>query len=178
MLLFLDRVIKKCSSIYNKKVFLKKINSKENTLKIYGEIYLINPNIELGKNVVLYPNIMFFGDGKIIIEDNVSIGMGTIIYSSKKGGVHIGKNTQIAAQCYIIDMDHGIRKNSIIRTQENTVGKIEIGDDVWIAANSVVLKGSNIKDGAIIGANSLVKGIIPPYAIAVGSPAKVIKYRE
>jgi acetyltransferase-like isoleucine patch superfamily enzyme len=52
-----------------------------------------------------------------------------------------------------------------------------LGNDVWVGANSVVLKGRMIGDGAIIGAGSVVTRDIPPYAIAVGNPAKIVKYR-
>ena len=54
---------------------------------------------------------------------------------------------------------------------------IEIGHDVWIGTQCVILGGAKIGNGAIIAANSVVTGEIPAYAIAVGSPAKVIKYR-
>ncbi|MEH1988898.1 CatB-related O-acetyltransferase [Nostoc sp.] len=52
-----------------------------------------------------------------------------------------------------------------------------IGSDVWIGVNAVILDGIIIGDGAIIGANAVVTKNIPPFAIAVGCPAKVIKYR-
>ncbi|WEN69649.1 CatB-related O-acetyltransferase [Staphylococcus sp. NRL 16/872] len=55
--------------------------------------------------------------------------------------------------------------------------KTNIGNDVWLGANVVVLQGVTIGDGAIIGANAVVTKDIPDYAIAVGIPAKVIKYR-
>ncbi|QEE16014.1 CatB-related O-acetyltransferase [Promethearchaeum syntrophicum] len=54
---------------------------------------------------------------------------------------------------------------------------IEIGHDVWIGANSTILRGVSIGTGSIIGANSLVNKNIPPYAIVGGNPAKIIKYR-
>lgn len=57
------------------------------------------------------------------------------------------------------------------------VKECTIGNDVWIGCNSTVLRGVTIGDGAVIGANSLVNTSIPPFAIAVGSPAKVIKFR-
>ena len=53
----------------------------------------------------------------------------------------------------------------------------EIGNDVWIGAQTVVRQGVKIGDGAVIGANSFVNKDVPPYAIAFGSPAKVYKYR-
>jgi acetyltransferase-like isoleucine patch superfamily enzyme len=52
-----------------------------------------------------------------------------------------------------------------------------IEDDVWIGARAIVLRGVTIGRGAIVGAGSLVTKNIPPYAIAVGSPAKTIKFR-
>lgn len=112
-----------------------------------------------------------------MIGDNVDIGNGTVIYASKSGGVTIGNNTNIAAQCYIIDMDHGIKEGELICNQENTVEEVTIGSDCWIAAGCKVSKGSHIKDGTVIGALSLVKGEIPENAIAFGIPAKVKKYR-
>lgn len=53
-----------------------------------------------------------------------------------------------------------------------------IGDNVWIGAKSIVLTGVTIGEGAIIGANSVVTKDIPPYCVAVGSPAKVIYNRK
>lgn len=52
-----------------------------------------------------------------------------------------------------------------------------IGNDVWIGANSVVLKGVQVGDGAIIGAGSVVTKDVPDYAIVAGNPAKLVKYR-
>lgn len=52
-----------------------------------------------------------------------------------------------------------------------------IGNDVFIGANVTVLDGVTIADGAVIGAGAVVVGDIPPYAVAVGVPAKVVKYR-
>jgi len=53
----------------------------------------------------------------------------------------------------------------------------EIENDVWVGANSVILKGVTIHDGAIIGAGAVVTKDVPAYSIVVGNPARVIKYR-
>lgn len=177
MILFFDRILQKILRLYRKTVFRKKISCTHNDFKLVGKITVINKNIKLGKNVTIYPDVMFFGDGTIEIGDNCDIGNGTIFYASKTGGISVGNNTMIAAQSYIIDTDHGIAKGEIIRNQSNSVTPIHIGNDVWIAAGCKVLKGSNISDGAVIGAASVVKGEIPSNAIAVGIPAKVKKYR-
>ncbi len=56
-------------------------------------------------------------------------------------------------------------------------GGIRIGNDVWIGTHCVILGGVTIGNGAVIAANSVVTKDVPPYAIAAGSPAKVISYR-
>lgn len=173
-----DRVKNKIVHAYRNYVFGKYVKCSHNDYNVVGKVILINRNIKLGRNVTIYPDVCFWGDGPINIGDNVDIGNGTIIYSSKNGGVTVGNDTLIAAQCYIIDMDHGIEAKKLIRMQDNNVEAIKIGNDVWIAAGCKILRGSRIENGAVIGANSLVKGIVPSGMVAVGSPAKAIKKRK
>jgi acetyltransferase-like isoleucine patch superfamily enzyme len=144
---------------------------------LYGDVNIFNTDVKIGNYVHIYPNVTFWGNGHIEIGDNCSIGQGTVIFASCEGGVFIGNNTHIAAQCYIIDMDHGIRANMIISNQKNTCEKITICDDVWIAAGAKILKGSVLHDHVVVGANAVVKRELPENSIAVGVPAKVIKYR-
>lgn len=54
---------------------------------------------------------------------------------------------------------------------------INIGNDVWIGAEAMVLDGVTVGDGAVIGARSVVTKDVPPYAVVVGCPAKILKYR-
>ena len=61
-------------------------DSNHNDFNIVGDITVINKNIKLGRNVTIYPGVMFWGDGLIEIGDNVDIGKDTVIYSSKSGG--------------------------------------------------------------------------------------------
>ena len=56
-------------------------------------------------------------------------------------------------------------------------GNVLIGNDVWIGRNALILSGSEIGDGAVIGVGAVVAGKIPPYSIAVGNSARVIKRR-
>jgi acetyltransferase-like isoleucine patch superfamily enzyme len=57
-------------------------------------------------------------------------------------------------------------------------GPIVIEDDVWLGYGVVVLSGARIGRGAVIGANSVVSGAIPPGAVAVGAPARVVRFRD
>jgi len=96
------------------------------------------------------------------------------------GIIKIGKCCNISQHCSLIASNHSIAKGSCISSQpwDATKTGITLGDDVWVGANSVILPGVTIGMGAVIGAGSVVTKNIPEYAIAVGNPAKVIKYRE
>lgn len=91
--------------------------------------------------------------------------------------IEIGTWTQIAEHCSIRDSDHGMAPDRPMRSQQVSA-PTRIGGDVWIGRGSVVLKGTDIGDGAVIGANSVVRGSIPAMAIAVGAPARVIRLRD
>jgi acetyltransferase-like isoleucine patch superfamily enzyme len=74
-----------------------------------------------------------------------------------------------------------VGKNCNFKSLRSTFSKshkITIGDNVWIGRMVVILPGVTIGKGAIIGAGAVVSKDIPDYAIAVGNPAKVVKYRN
>jgi len=86
---------------------------------------------------------------------------------------------QIAPNCAFYPYEHGFKPGEPIKSQPlNTQGGIVIGDDAWLGVGVIVLDGSRIGTGAVIGAGSVVNSEIPDEAIAVGVPARVIKYRE
>lgn len=175
--LLIDRVKEKIFNLYRTKIFKCKINQYGLNLKVLGKIHVYATNIKIGNSVTIYPGVCFWGDGEIIIGDNVDIGIGTIIFAKRK--VEIGNNTLIAAYCYLIDSNHGISKNNLISSQplQYDEGGVFIGNDVWIAAGCKIVKGAKINDGVVIGAMSLVNSEIEENGIAVSIPAKVIKYR-
>lgn len=178
MLLLFDRVLYKIERVYHKKIFLLKTKSRDaKNCKVYGRVNILNNNVTVGDNVTFFHNVTLFGDGEITIGNNVSIGQDVLIYASYGGGVHIGNGTMIAAHCYIIDCNHGTKQGIPICGQENIVGTVKIGNDVWLGDNCTVLKDSIIEDGAVIGAKSLVNSKIISDGIAVGIPAKVKKKR-
>lgn len=58
-----------------------------------------------------------------------------------------------------------------------TKGNVVIGNDVWIGKGVTILSGVTINDGAVIGAHAVVAKDVPPYAVVVGNPARIVKYR-
>lgn len=156
----------------------RKIKKLGDNLSVMFPFYLWCPNVIIGNNVKIFPNVTFWGEGDIIIDDNVKIGHNVIINVSKGSRVHIGSDSLIAANTYIIDSNHAMSRDCIIRNQGCVCSPIEIGSDVWIGASCVIGKGAAIQKGAVIAANSFVNSEIPEYSVAMGTPALVKKYRE
>lgn len=86
VLWYLDRVKGKLARWYRKEVFREMISCPHRDFSLVGPVTVINRNVKLGKNVTIYPGVMFWGDGTIEIGDNVDIGKDTVIYASKAGG--------------------------------------------------------------------------------------------
>ncbi len=68
-------------------------------------------------------------------------------------------------------------RSKIVNEDSTSKGDVIIGNDVWIGADAIVLSGIRIGDGAIIGAGAVVTHDVPPYAIAAGNPARIIRLR-
>ena len=99
------------------------------------------------------------------------------IHISAVSSVHIGRSVLIAANCYITDHDHKWQDvdTPAIRNEFLIAQETRIGDHVWIGEGAMVLKGVSIGDNCIIGAGSVVTKSIPPFSLAVGNPARVLK---
>jgi virginiamycin A acetyltransferase len=142
-------------------------------------------DIEIGDNVRL---IDVSVRGRVSVGRYTSIvGPGTDVLSVLEP-IRIGRFCSIARNVAIQEHNHRSERCSSYLMMHNFFGEriendlvskgpIHIGNDVWIGTQSVVVSGAEIGDGAVIGANSTVTGKIPPYAIAVGSPARPIGYR-
>lgn len=138
--------------------------------------------ITLGDRVFVSRNVTLGCKcGKLVIGSGVTLGPHTIIHALDQSEVTIGDNVSIAANVYIVGApDYRTARNGVPMAQQGfEPGKgIHIGSDVWLGASTIVLDGATIRDGAIVGAMALVRGEIPPYAVALGIPATVRKYRE
>lgn len=135
-----------------------------------------------GKNVYIRPSQSDFkGLWNLSIGEDTSIPKGSIFYCTE-APLTIGKKVIFGPRPTIITGDHRIDiiGNYIIentkKTPENDAPVI-IEDDVWCGANVTILKGVTIGRGSVIAAGAVVTRDIPPYSIAGGIPAKVLKQR-
>ena len=112
---------------------------------------------------------------RIIIGENVGIS-GSTICASKS--VTIGDNVLIGSRCLITDTDaHPLnwQDRRLNHNEKKGTSPVVIGNDVFIGARSIILKGVTIGDRAVIGAGSVVTKDIPSDCIAAGNPARIIK---
>lgn len=92
--------------------------------------------------------------------------------------INIGNSVLIGPFCYISDFDHGTDPDQLIGAQHQVVSApVTIGDDVWLGAGAMILKGVTIGARAVIGANSVVTHDVPAGAVVAGNPVRVLRTR-
>ncbi len=143
--------------------------------------------IELGRNVTMskdcwlsVPNWLIYGKKAgltIKIGDNTSFEKRCSITAANK--IHIGENVLFAPNVFITDHNHNYEDiTQPIKLQGWTNdGYVIIGKNCWIGTGVVIngSKGITIGNGSVIGQNAVVTKDIPPFSVAVGNPAKIIK---
>ena len=156
----------------------------------YGRDVYIEPGVVINR-----PRFVQVGD-HVRIKRNTSINLHPKDKKSKEILLFIGDNTIISESCFIsacnrvvIEENVGISPNVMIidssrkpgpidrpsKEQDLDIGYVHIGADSWIAYNACVMPNVTIGRHCIIGALSVVNEDIPPYSLAVGAPAKVVK---
>lgn len=130
-------------------------------------------HVKIGKNVRFemvshFPNGSEIGDWTKIIQMN-AVGVGKI---------KIGSYCRLSWGIQAVTFNHDYLADEIPFGDARIPREIEIGDFVWIGCNVVLLPGTKIGEGAIIQGGSVVRGTIPPYAIAGGNPARVFMARD
>lgn len=136
-------------------------------------------DIQLGDACTLGKGIFLNCGPDSAIKIGSNVGLNDYTYISSLYGITIGDNTRIGEFVSIRDNDHKFSNIDVPISSQGFVGAaIGIGNDVWVGRGAYIGKGVQIGSGAIIGANSVVTKDIPSYAVAVGAPARIIKYRN
>lgn len=111
----------------------------------------------------------------------ITVEAGTVIQPHVHIGsclsVRIGERALLASNVYISDHDHDYRDPSdpVVSNRRLLAAAVVIEDEVWLGERVTVLKGVTIGRGSIVGAGSVVTADVPPFCIAVGSPARIIR---
>lgn len=130
----------------------------------------------IGKEVTFYPGVWIAPGRNLVVGDKVDFALGVLVTTS--GGVAIGDRTLIGYRAQILSTNHRIPPDKgRIFDAGHILQKVVIGKDVWIGANSIILPGVNIGEGAVIAAGSVVTRNVDPFVIVGGNPAKTLKSR-
>lgn len=137
-----------------------------------------NRGIDIGDGVFIgRGTILSCKNGDIVIDDHANMGFNCEIFSGSR--VRLGKHTLVAAFTYLVGGDHTHDRIDVpVLYQDRIARGIEVDDNVWLGAHVVVADGVTIGRDAIVGAGAVVRGEIPPFAVAAGVPARVIRDRR
>jgi acetyltransferase-like isoleucine patch superfamily enzyme len=117
------------------------------------------------------------GTGSLQIGNNLFANHYSIIDCHHK--ITIGDRVMLGPHSYIGDFDHDISLTRGARVgAHGPMAPVVIGDDVWIGASAVVLKGVVVGNGAILAAGAVAIRDVPPLAVVGGNPARILKHRE
>ena len=152
----------------------------------------------VGAGVIFEEGVLIFHPERVELGDDVYVGHQTILKGYHKGRMRIGAGTWIGQQCFLhaagdinIGENVGIGPGVKILTSTHadpgrarpimagdiTFASVVIEDDADLGIGAIVLPGVRIGRGAQIGAGAVVTKDVPPYSIAVGVPARVIRER-
>jgi acetyltransferase-like isoleucine patch superfamily enzyme len=137
-----------------------------------------NRGIAIGSGVFIGRNtILSCKNGDIELGDGANIGFNCEIFSAST--VTVGKDTLIAAYCYVIGGDHDFSDPSRpVLAQARRSAGVHVGDGAWLGAGAKILDGVTIGDRAIVGAAAVVRESVPAAAVAAGIPARIVGQRE
>ena len=137
-----------------------------------------NTGIRIGRGVFIGRNsILSCKNGDIELADGANVGFNCEIFSASR--VRIGSHVLMAAYSYVIGGDHDFSDPSAsVLSQTRTSAGVEIGAGAWVGAGAKILDGVTVGERAIVGAGAVVRESIPPGAVAVGMPARVVSMRS
>lgn len=140
-------------------------------------IFLRSVGAQIGKRVSFYPGVWITPGRNLVVGDDVNFALDVLVGSA--GGVSIGDRTLIGYRTQIHSSNHRIPSgHEPVFGSGRNFAAVSIGTEVWIGANSVILPGVTVGDGAVIAAGSVVTKSVEPYTVVAGNPARKIRDRD
>jgi acetyltransferase-like isoleucine patch superfamily enzyme len=149
---------------------------------VHGNVLeaLLDGRLEVGAHTVLEPDVWLTAPGtaRIRIGGETFLNIGVMVAALEL--VEIGEHCMFANGCFISDGSHRFDDphKPVPWQGFTTKGPTRIGDNVWCGAHAVITSGVTIGERSVIGANSVVTADIPPFSIAAGAPARVLRTIE
>lgn len=169
---------------------LDRINDIESGASVSTKAWIcgsfIGRNVQVSEGCKIYQSQI---DGKVFIGRYTSIWGPNSILSGPMNGISIGSFCSIAHHVAMHESFHNLQRTTSYFIERNALGlphpnhaeishgPIVIGNDVWIGAGAKIMSGVSVGDGSVIGAGSVVTSDIPPYVVACGNPARIMRFR-
>jgi acetyltransferase-like isoleucine patch superfamily enzyme len=136
--------------------------------------------LEIGAQVLLEPGVWITAPGtaRVRIGGGAFLNLGVMLAAVEL--IEIGEHCMLANGCFVTDGNHRFDdpQQPVPWQGFTTKGPTRVGANCWLGANVVVTSGVTIGERCVIGANSVVTGDVPPFSIAAGAPAKVLRKIE
>ncbi|MGO9823555.1 MAG: acyltransferase [Solirubrobacteraceae bacterium] len=149
---------------------------------VHGNVLeaLREERLEIGPQTLLEPNVWLTApdQARIRIGSGCFLNLGVMVAAVEL--VEIGDHCMFANGCFVTDADH--RFDDPVKPVPwqgfTSKGPTRVGDNVWCGAHVVITGGVTVGERCVIGANSVVTGDLPPFSIAAGAPARVLRMIE
>jgi acetyltransferase-like isoleucine patch superfamily enzyme len=168
--------------IYRGPLFKARCETVGRNLSIWSMPAIVGPvRIFIGDDVEIFGHLgvtsgRIFDEPRLVIGDRVDIGHNIQITVNRE--VVIEEEVNIASGVRILDTDAHPRDTDArakgLPPPEAEIKAVRIGRRAWLGQSCFIMKGVTVGEGAVIGANSVVVTDIPPYAVAIGNPARVV----
>jgi lipopolysaccharide O-acetyltransferase len=188
MYLFMHELARRCGVAFRRQMIGKKLSGRAIVLGprsfLRGVAHIsIGDNFQAAEGLWLEAITTYAGETfapRIVIGKNVAVSRWSHIAATNR--VEIGDGVLIGSRVIITDHNHGSYNGPYTSPEIAPIlrrldcdKKVVIGRNVWLGDGVVVSPGSTIGEGSVIGANAVVTGMIPPFTLATGVPAKPLK---
>jgi acetyltransferase-like isoleucine patch superfamily enzyme len=149
---------------------------------VHGNVLdaLLDGRLEVGPQTLLEPHVWLTapGSARIRIGSGTFLNVGVMLAALEL--VEIGDHCMLANGCFVTDGNHRFDDpdRPVPWQGFTSKGPTRIGDNVWCGVNVVVASGVSIGERSVIGANSVVTSDIPPFSVAAGAPARLLRTIE
>jgi acetyltransferase-like isoleucine patch superfamily enzyme len=146
---------------------------------VHGNVLeaLRDGRLQIGEQTLLEPGVWITAPrpARVRIGAGTFLNLGVTVAALEL--VEIGDHCMFANGCFITDADHRFDDpdRPVPWQGFQSKGPTRVGDNVWCGANVVITSGVTVGERCVIGANSVVNTDIPPFSVAVGAPARVVK---